>query len=457
MDAVKLKNSCICGNTLPYAQCCGPFSGPLEQGGRESPDGAAVFPAIPDRVSFRHDLHDLYMYLFPYRNLYQAYWERLSQESYPHHLLMGDADYGRVVMANFFWDYSVQFSDARPILRAARDVEEKRIRLANDFRQWSLAPLWAWEVLESDGRYARIRLLDSTRVARVGHDGELPGPGRLFAGRVLPYRGGGEGAQVHPAVLVFPHGSEETVRERAREIARSLGLKSGVGLRPDVHCDEWRRHGALMLALWRGLVYDRTVGMPARSMSAPQTFRLPVGDAPGTASAGQAPPAVPSVRVAPAGPAAEAVDSTRATPAREGGLIADRLRQGGAVALDAQRFDLRFRALTLARLEVESPGWLDVTLLDEVYRPYVFRWLADHLDTSTRAAGPTDHARLGKPALPRQGDWIEWARTPHDELGGESPLEASAHDFGRRRLQAVLSRVTFTGDEKSALFRHLGL
>lgn len=344
MDAVKLKNSCICGNTLPYAQCCGPFSGPLERGGPDSASGASFSQhgADSERVSFRHDLHDLYMYLFPYRNLYQAYWEKLSQESYPHHLLMGDADYGRVVMANFFWDYSVQFSDARPVLRAARDVEEKRIRLANDFRQWSLAPLWVWEVLESDGRFAQVRLLDSMRVARVEHGGELPGPGRLFAGRVLAYRGGGQGAQVHPAVLVFPRGTEDGIRERVRGLAQSLGLKSGVGLRPDVHCDEWRRHGALMLALWREIVYDREVGTPARAMSAPQTFRLPVG-----------------------APAADA--------GADGAALSRRLAEGGAVMLDAQRFDLRFRALTLARLEMEAPGWLEVTLLDEVYRPYVFR------------------------------------------------------------------------------------
>jgi len=428
MDAVKLKNSCICGNTLPYAQCCGPFSGPLEQGGA-GPASGGVFSRHEatgsERVSFRHDLHDLYMYLFPYRNLYQAYWEKLSQESFPHHLLMGDADYGRVVMANFFWDYSVQFSDARPVLRAARDVEEKRIRLANDFRQWSLAPMWVWEVLESDGRFAHVRLLDSTREVRVEHGGELPGPSRLFAGRVLAYRGGGQGAQMHPAVLVFPSGTEDGVRERVRGLAQSLGLRSGTGLRPDVHCDEWRSHGGLMLALWREVVYDREVGTPARAMSAPQTFRLPVG-----------------------APAAEAV--------ADGAALGRRLVEGGAVMLDARRFDLRFRALTLARLEVEAPGWLEVTLLDEVYRPYVFRWLADHFDTAARAVGQTD-ARFENASLPQRGDWVEWARTPHDELGGESPLEASAHDFGRRRLQTVLARVTFSEEEKSALYRHLGL
>src|SRR5690606_12701846 len=238
---------------------------------------------------------------------------------------MGDADYGRVVMANFFWASSVQFSDARPVLRAARDVEEKRIRLANDFRQWSLAPMWVWEVLESDGRFAHVRLRDSTREVRVEHGGELPGPSRLFAGRVLAYRGGGQGAQMHPAVLVFPSGTEDGVRERVRGLAQSLGLRSGTGLRPDVHCDEWRSHGGLMLALWREVVYDREVGTPARAMSAPQPSRLPGG-----------------------APAAGA--------GAEGAALGRGLGEGGGVIRDAGLCARRFRARTLARLGGGAPG-----------------------------------------------------------------------------------------------------
>jgi hypothetical protein len=409
-------------------ECCGLYSAPPEPADGEAGEGNVVgFFAAAERAAFRHDLHDLYMYLFPHRNLYQAYWERLSQENYPHHLLMADAEYGRAVMANFFWDYSVQFSDARPILRAARDVEEKDLRLANDFRQWSLAPLWVWRVLESDGRHAVVRMIDSQKTVPVEHGGELPGAGGLFAGRVVPYRGR---AQVHPAVLVFPAMEEELLRERLHGVHRALGVKSGVGIRPDVHCDEWRRHGALILTLWRETVYDARVGVPARTMAPPQSFRLPVG--------------VPAAGVA----GTERADMSRA------------LRLGGAVALDARpggsRFDLRYRALTLARLEVESDGWLNVTLLDEAYRSHVFHWLADHLDASARTVGPA-HAERERSPLPAPGQWAEWARTPHDDLGGETPLEAGAHDFGRRRLAAVLARLAIKQDELSALRRHLGI
>jgi hypothetical protein len=400
MDAVKLKNSCICGNTLPYAECCGRYSKP------------GIVPETDGRSAFRHDLHDLYMYLFPLRNLYQAYWERLSQEEYPHHLLMADPDYGRVVMANFFWDYSVQFSDARPVLRAARDVEPKNIRLANDFREWSLAPLWLYKVLESDGHRAHLTMLDTGRSVRVEHGGELPAPGEIFAGRILTHRGR---EQVHPAVLTFPAGSEESLRDRLRVVCRGLGVKSGAGLRPDVQCDEWRRHGAQVLALWRELVYDARVGVPARTMAASRSFRL---------------------------------------PAAARGDLARQLRADGAVALDATRLELRYRALTLARLEAETDGWLRVTLLDEAYRPYVFHWLGDHLDAPARMPGTVSSAT---PSAPESGAWIEWSRQPHDALGGETPVEASRHDFGKRRLDALLMQVEWKGEEITALRRYLGL
>lgn len=396
MDVIRLKNSCVCGNTAPYAHCCGAFA---------QPEVAAVSP----RAAFRHDLHDLYMYLFPHRNLYQAYWERLSQEEYPHHLLMADADYGRAVIANFFWDYSVQFSDARPILRSARDVEEKDVRLGNDFRQWSLAPLWVWRVLERDATHAHVRMADADKTVRVEHGGEVPLAGTLFAGRLLPHRGR---MHVHPAVLEFPRGNEETALGKLKTIARNLGVRSGNGLRPDVQCDEWRRHGALVLALWREQVYDAFVGVPSRTLSPPQSFRLPAT-----------------------------------------GDVARQLRAGGAEPQDAQRFELRHRALVLARLEIE-PGSVLVTLLDEAYRRHVLHWLADHVGTRVQ---PTVVASGAEAELPDAGDWAAWAQTPHPALGGETPLEAASHDFGRMRLLRVLGTLELGEDARSALRRHLGL
>jgi hypothetical protein len=326
---------------------------------------------------------------------------------------MADPDYGRTVMANFFWDYSVQFSDARPVLRAARDVEEKNLRQANDFRQWSLAPLWLWEVIALDDGTANIRMVDSVKTLRVAHGGELPGPGGMFASRILAHRGR---EHVHPAVLVFPDGSEEAARERLREAARELGVRSPAGLRPDVQCDEWRRHGAAVLQVWRAVAYDIRVGTPARTMTPSRAFRLPI--------------------------------SGRTDAAR-------RLRAGGAVPLDPVRFDLRHRALTLARLELEPGDWLQVTLLDEAYRPGVLHWLADHLDTATADLPETSPLDVGD--FPGAQDWELWTRNPREELNGETPLQASRHDFGRRRLGMLLARLTLGEEARALLRRRLGL
>src|SRR5690606_30856672 len=111
-----------------------------------------------------------------------------------------------------------------------------------------------------------------------------------------------------------------------------------------------------------------------------------------------------------------------------------RLRAGGAVPLDPSRFDLRHRALTLARLELEPGEWLQVTLLDEAYRPAVLHWLADHLDAVEEGAPDLGSAISAR--FPGAMDWDLWAHNPREELGGETPLQASRHDFGRRRLEA---------------------
>lgn len=203
MDAIKLKNSCICGNTLPYPDCCGRFAqviGQSDAAASRKIGGDEVSEAERKWADFRHVFHELYMYLFPLRNLYQAYWEKLSQEDYPHHLLMADGEYGRAVVANFFWDYSVQFSDSRPILRAARDLEGKDLRAANDFRQWSLSALCPAFVVEADSHYGHLRLFGAEKLHRVAHGGLLPEPGTYAAVRLLSYRGE---EYVHPAVWRF--------------------------------------------------------------------------------------------------------------------------------------------------------------------------------------------------------------------------------------------------------------
>ncbi len=401
VDAGKLKSSCICGNVLPYLQCCGQYAQPPEAEG-ESPDGWK---------RFRHALHELYMYLFPLRNLYQAYWERLSHEDYPHHLLMADPEYARAVVANFFWDYSVQFSDARPILRAARDIEGKDLRSANDFRQWGLAPAWPYLVVESGAQNGYVRMLGSEKLQRVVHGGELSAPGSYIVARILPFRGE---EYLHPALLVFPGEVSEPARMEAklRELCLALGVKSGAGLRPDVQCEEWRQHGARFLSWWRGCVYDVVVGTPARTVSVSPAFSLPGGD----------------------------LEST-----------AQRLEGAGVAVLGKGRFELRYRALAVARLEMREKN-LQIVLLDPAFRAYVLRWLADHLGASEE---PQEVRLEGEADSPSTLD--AWMHTAHSELNGQTPIQASMHEFGRRKLQYLLRDLGQRGRDVSALRRQLGL
>jgi hypothetical protein len=405
MDAIKLKSSCICGNTQPYAECCGLYA--------QAPDPANGNEAERKWADFRHALHELYMYLFPLRNLYQAYWEKLSQDNYPHHLLMADPDYGRAIMANFFWDYSVQFSDARPILRAARDIEGKQIRLANDLRQWSLSPMWLGHVVEADDRHGYIKFLESEKPHRVIHGGGLPEPGTYVAVRLLAYRGE---EYLHPTILAMPHDtfSEILLEKEFEAVCELLRLKTRSGLRPDVQCEAWRRHGALFLGMWRERAYDAVVGVPSRTVSATPAFNLPVADA----------------------------DSA-----------ARQLAASGAVALGKGRFEVRYRALSLARLEIRE-GAVQGALMDDAFRPYVLRWLADHL-------GAVNHLReeIREDGVPLAfGEALEgWMHMPLTLLNGESPLQAIQHDFGRRKLKDMLQELSRQGRDVSALRNRLGL
>lgn len=392
MDTIQPESSCICGNTQSYLDCCGAFA--------VIPDSFKGSETDRKWADFRHVLHELYQYVFPLKNLHQAYWEKLGQETYPHHLLMVDPEYARTVTANFFWDYSVQFSDARPILRAARDIEGRDVRIANDFREWSLSALSLGIVVEADAKRAHVRLLGSEKIHRVIHGGDLPEPGTCIAARLLPYRGE---TCVHPAMLVFPRElfSESNANAGFQGICRMLGLKSIAGLRPDVHCDEWRRHGALVLSLWREQVYDRVVGVPSRNAGmVAHPFHLP--------------------------------ESTPISPKQ--------LVSAGAFQVGKNVFEIRYRGVPLAQLNFRKSG-VQGALVDEAFRPYVFSWLGD------------PEKAIPSPIL----DLERWIQRPLSELNGESPLQAASHDFGKRRLRDLVQDLSRQGTDVVLLRQRLGL
>jgi hypothetical protein len=198
-----------------------------------------------------------------------------------------------------------------------------------------------------------------------------------------------------------------------------------VTLRPDVHCDEWRRHGAVFLALWRSEAYDSTVGRPSR------------GTAVGPASAA----------AAASGPV-----FNLALRDREAMLTAIASSPEAKVS-GAGQWDLRFRALRLARLDAKG-GNLLVTVADPAFRAHVRDWIRERLGTSVSVP---DDAGMG--ALPGESPESEdvWVLTALDVLNGQTPIQASTHDLGRRRLNMLLKDLSKQGRDVVSLKRRLGL
>lgn len=420
MDASKLRNSCICGNTRPYLECCGRYADPQSAPDAGDPAGADADAALYH--AFRHGLHELSMALFPLRSLYQAYWEKLAKEDYPHDLLMEDADYARAIVECFFWDHFVQYSDARPILRTARELEGKDLRLAHDLMQWSYAPLWFYRVVERNERTARLANLGNLKTHVVAHGGRMPQAGEGVLTRILPFRGR---EFCGHAALAFSDGESPAGPARAARLdalfragCRELGVKPSVTLRPDVHCDEWRRHGSVFLGMWRAEVYDAAVGRPSRSAGgepAPPVFHLAVK--------------------------------------RREALLDALARAPDARASGPGQWEMRFHSLRLARMELKG-GNLLVTLADAAFRAHARDWLGARLG---EAVSPPDEGLVE--SLP--GDSAEsqdaWIHTPLDALNGQTPIQASGHDLGRRRLNLILKDMIRQGRDVVSLRKQLGL
>jgi hypothetical protein len=202
---------------------------------------------------------------------------------------------------------------------------------------------------------------------------------------------------------------------------RELKVKPSVTLRPDVHCEEWRRHGSVFLALWRAEVYDARVGRPTSH-----------------ASAGVSRP----------GPALEA---TVADAGAVSGLLADapEVQPAGSHA-----WDLRYRALRLARLEFKPPSVLSVAVTDPGFLGYVRDWVSRRLGGAASLAGGAK-----SDPLPGEGaaELDAWVHTPLESLNGQTPVQASTHDWGRRRLQNLLRDMVKQGRDVTSLKRQLGL
>jgi hypothetical protein len=189
-----------------------------------------------------------------------------------------------------------------------------------------------------------------------------------------------------------------------------------------VHCEEWRRHGSVFLALWRAETYDARVGRPASP-----------------ASAGVSRP----------GPVLEASVSDASALAAALGAMDPDIQPAGS-----QTWDLRYRALRLARLELKPGAVLAVSVADPGFLGYVRDWISARLEGIASLAG----GAIPDP-LPGEGaaELDAWVHTPLESLNGQTPVQASTHDWGRRRLQNLLRDMVKQGRDVTSLKRQLGL
>jgi hypothetical protein len=318
------------------------------------------------------------------------------------------------VITAFLWDYSVQYSDARPILRAAREIEGRELRKAHDWLEWSFASAGLFFVIEKGADSGYVRQLGSGKQKRMIHGGELPEPGKTFVGRLLPFRGEDV---LHTSVLELPGESDESRSwENAyADICLGLGIRPSATLRPDVHCAEWRRHGLELLSVWRRAIYDDTVGRPSRNVQSVPVWSLPF-------------------------------PITKRWPQPKLGMEA--IPQG------SNKWELRFRVLSLARLELRgtSSPQLLVTLLDSGYREAVALWL------DAQGLADSETPSLSEKGGPQSQATLEaWVHSPIPELNGQTPLQASTHDFGKRRLIEMVQDMGRRGIDTRLLKRQLGL
>ena len=137
-----------------------------------------------------------------------------------------------------------------------------------------------------------------------------------------------------------------------------------------------------------------------------------------------------------------------------GTLTAKQLLSGGAFQVGKNNFEIRYRGVTLAQLDLRKLG-IQGRLVDEAFRPYVFSvfsWLAERLNS--RGSIP-EAAREDAP--PTAENLERWIRRPLPFLNDESPLQASSHDFGKRRLRDLIGEVSRRGGDVVMLRQRLGL
>ena len=104
-------------------------------------------------------------------------------------------------------------------------------------------------------------------------------------------------------------------------------------------------------------------------------------------------------------------------------------------------------------MEAKS-GNLLVTVADPAFRAHVRDWIRDRLGG---AVGIPEESAVGSMPGESAESQDMWVHTPLDALNGQTPIQASTHDWGRRRLNLLMKDLIKQGRDVISLKRQLGL
>ncbi len=238
MEIDNLKTSCLCGNTQSYHKCCAVYA-------NKNVQYSSWSEAVQQYWDFRHILHDIHKERRALSQIQMNYENALKASGFNVYKAKSDGMQNKALVENFLWDYFVQYSDARPILRLSRELDPKEIRLAHTYLEWAFCPLSLYQVMDEEKDDVLVlRHFGNEKIHRVFSPEFKFEKGNGLIVRLLPFRGK---EYFGITILALP---EELLSDLFAAFCQALKIKSTIRLRPDVHGEEWKAHGHLLLNLW---------------------------------------------------------------------------------------------------------------------------------------------------------------------------------------------------------------
>jgi hypothetical protein len=239
---------CLSGRTLD--ECCGPFE--------KAPAISGSVPVRDARASLRRNLLNLVRHVQSYMEVWFSFADSIPPEF---HAPLPDRpawELEQTRLELYLWDYFQQISQARPILRIARDVEPTDLRFANRLDDWSLRP---WEPFEALRRHPEndswdLRNLASGKPvhAHLAYAHHALAKGDVFAARILAHGGH---SFTGLSLLHFPRKDGPTgLVELWKKICKRHGVTPLTQLRPDVHNEIWFDFHLSVMEHWAALPDD---------------------------------------------------------------------------------------------------------------------------------------------------------------------------------------------------------